>query len=311
MSSLLVFPGQGAQQPGMLQRLPPSPEIRACLDEASEVLGEDVLTLDSPQALASTRAVQLCLLIAGVACARTLLQAPVKADYVAGLSIGAYPAAVVAGALGFADALRLVSLRGQLMQQAYPQGYGMTALIGLDLAQVEGLLAQVHSPQTPVYLANINADSQVVIAGSDAAMHAVAELARGCGVGVAKRLAVSVPSHCPLLEQPAQILAAAFAEVPLQVPALGYLSGSRARPLRTVEQVRDDLAFNMCRVVDWRGTVQSAYERGVRLQIELPPGAVLTGLARRVFAQGTVIAFDGARLDTLQALMREEGSRDR
>lgn len=311
MSSLLVFPGQGAQQPGMLQRLPPSPEIRACLDEASEVLGEDVLTLDSPQALASTRAVQLCLLIAGVACARTLQQAPVKADYVAGLSIGAYPAAVVAGALGFADALRLVSLRGQLMQQAYPQGYGMTALIGLDLALVEGLLAQVHSPQTPVYLANINADSQVVIAGSDAAMHAVAELARGCGVGVAKRLAVSVPSHCPLLEQPAQILAAAFAEVPLQVPTLGYLSGSRARPLRTVEQVRDDLAFNMCRVVDWRGTVQSAYERGVRLQIELPPGAVLTGLARRVFAQGTVIAFDGARLDTLQALMREEGSRDR
>ena len=311
MSSLLVFPGQGAQQPGMLQRLPPSPEIRACLDEASEVLGEDVLTLDSPQALASTRAVQLCLLIAGVACARTLLQAPVKADYVAGLSIGAYPAAVVAGALGFADALRLVSLRGQLMQQAYPQGYGMTALIGLDLALVEGLLAQVHSPQTPVYLANINADSQVVIAGSDAAMHAVAELARGCGVGVAKRLAVSVPSHCPLLEQPAQILAAAFAEVPLQVPTLGYLSGSRARPLRTVEQVRDDLAFNMCRVVDWRGTVQSAYERGVRLQIELPPGAVLTGLARRVFAQGTVIAFDGARLDTLQALMREEGNRDR
>lgn len=311
MSSLLVFPGQGAQQPGMLQRLPPSPEIRACLDEASEVLGEDVLILDSPQALASTRAVQLCLLIAGVACARTLLQAPVKADYVAGLSIGAYPAAVVAGALGFADALRLVSLRGQLMQQAYPQGYGMTALIGLDLALVEGLLAQVHSPQTPVYLANINADSQVVIAGSDAAMHAVAELARGCGVGVAKRLAVSVPSHCPLLEQPAQILAAAFAEVPLQVPTLGYLSGSRARPLRTVEQVRDDLAFNMCRVVDWRGTVQSAYERGVRLQIELPPGAVLTGLARRVFAQGTVIAFDGARLDTLQALMREEGSRDR
>lgn len=311
MSSLLVFPGQGAQQPGMLQRLPPTPDTRACLQEASEVLGEDVLTLDSPQALASTRAVQLCLLIAGVAAARTLLQSDIRVNYVAGLSIGAYPAAVVAGALEFADALRLVNLRGALMQQAYPQGYGMTALIGLELAAVEGLLAQVHSPQTPVYLANINADSQVVIAGSDAAMQAVAELARGCGVGVAKRLAVSVPSHCPLLEQPAQALAAAFAEVPLQLPKLGYLSGSRARPMRSVEALRDDLAFNMCRVVDWRGTVQSAYERGVRLQIELPPGAVLTGLARRVFAQGTVIAFDGARLDTLQALLSEEGRRDR
>jgi malonate decarboxylase epsilon subunit len=228
---------------------------------------------------------------------------------VAGLSIGAYPAAVVAGALGFSDALHLVSLRGELMQQAYPQGYGMTAIIGLDLATVEGLLARVHSAQMPVYLANINADNQLVIAGSDAAMKAVAELAKGCGAGLAKRLAVSVPSHCPLLEVPAQRLAEAFAKVPMQTPKIGYLSGSRARPLIKPEALRDDLAFNMCRIVDWRGTVQSAYERGVRLQIELPPGAVLTGLARRVFEQGSVIAFDGARLDTLQALMREEGSR--
>ncbi|PVZ61347.1 malonate decarboxylase subunit epsilon [Pseudomonas sp. B1(2018)] len=301
MSSLLVFPGQGAQQPGMLARLP-----RETLNEASDWLGEDVTQLDSAEALRSTRAVQLCLLIAGVAASRQLAMAP---DYVAGLSIGAYPAAVVAGALGFSDALHLVSLRGELMQQAYPQGYGMTAIIGLELATVEGLLARVHSVEMPVYLANINADNQVVIAGSDAAMNAVAELAKGRGAGPAKRLAVSVPSHCPLLEAPAQRLAEAFAKVPLQTPKMGYLSGSRARPLIKPEALRDDLAFNMCRIVDWRGTVQSAYERGVRLQIELPPGAVLTGLARRVFEQGTVIAFDGARLDTLQALMREEGSR--
>ncbi|CAI8893785.1 Malonyl CoA-acyl carrier protein transacylase [Pseudomonas sp. IT-196MI5] len=301
MSSLLVFPGQGAQRPGMLARLP-----RETLNEASDLLGEDVTSLDSAEALQSTRAVQLCLLIAGVAASRQLGLTP---DYVAGLSIGAYPAAVVAGALGFSDALHLVSLRGELMQQAYPQGYGMTAIIGLDLAAVEGLLARVHSAQMPVYLANINADNQVVIAGSDTAMKAVTELAKGCGAGLAKRLAVSVPSHCPLLEVPAQRLAEAFAKVSLHTPKIGYLSGSRARPLVKPEALRDDLAFNMCRIVDWRGTVQSAYERGVRLQIELPPGAVLTGLARRVFEQGTVIAFDGARLDTLQALMREEDSR--
>ena len=301
MSSLLVFPGQGAQQPGMLHRLP-----RETVSEASDVLGEDVLLLDTAQALTSTRAVQLCLLVAGVAASRQL---GVPTDFVAGLSIGAYPAAVVAGALGFSDALHLVSLRGELMQQAYPQGYGMTAIIGLELATVEGLLAQVHSVDTPVYLANINADNQVVIAGSDYAMNAVAGLAKGCGAGLAKRLAVSVPSHCPLLDAPAKTLAEAFANVPLKTPALGYLSGSRARPVTNIEALRDDLAFNMCRVVDWRGTVQSAYERGVRLQIELPPGAVLTGLARRVFEQGTVIAFDGARLDTLQALLREEGHR--
>lgn len=147
MSSLLVFPGQGAQQPGMLQRLP-----RETLTEASDVLGEDVALLDSADALRSTRAVQLCLLIAGVAASRQLLQDELEADYVAGLSIGAYPAAVVAGALSFSDALNLVSLRGELMQQAYPQGFGMTAIIGLQLSTVETLLAQVHSAESPVYL---------------------------------------------------------------------------------------------------------------------------------------------------------------
>lgn len=300
---MFVFPGQGAQRAGMLRELAPQ-----VLEEASEVLGEDVKQLDSAEALQSTRAVQLCLLIAGVAASRRLLEQAPAPDYVAGLSIGAYPAAVVAGALGFVDALRLVSLRGELMQQAYPKGYGMTAIIGLELATVETLLAQVHSDATPVYLANINADNQVVIAGSDEAMAIVAGQARSQGAAKACRLTVSVPSHCPLLEAPARTLAEAFSDVSLKLPGLGYLSGSRARPVMSTEALRDDLAFNMCRVVDWRGTVQSAYERGVRLQIELPPGAVLTGLARRVFEQGTVIAFDGARLDTLQALLREEGS---
>nr|WP_305518626.1 malonate decarboxylase subunit epsilon [Pseudomonas sp. Q11] len=300
----MVFPGQGAQRAGMLQGV--SPQL---LELAGEVLGENVRQLDSTEALQSTRAVQLCLLIAGVAAARQLLEQAPAPDYVAGLSIGAYPAAVVAGALEFDDALRLVSLRGELMQQAYPRGYGMTAIIGLDLATVEVLLAQVHSAMTPVYLANINADNQVVIAGSDEAMGGVAERARSQGAAKACRLAVSVPSHCPLLEVPARTLAQAFADVPLKAPTLGYLSGSRARPVVNTDALREDLAFNMCRVVDWRGTVQSAYERGVRLQIELPPGAVLTGLARRVFEQGTVIAFDGARLDTLQTLLREEGRR--
>ncbi|TSD80274.1 malonate decarboxylase subunit epsilon [Pseudomonas sp. KBS0710] len=299
MSSLLVFPGQGAQRAGMLQALPAQ-----VLEEASDALGEDVSLLDSAQALANTRAVQLCLLITGVAHARQLQHTP---DYVAGLSIGAYPAAVIAGALEFADAVRLVSLRGELMQNAYPQGFGMTAIIGPQLSTVETLLAEIHSLETPVYLANINADNQTVVAGSDEAMQRVAQRIKGNGV--AKRLAVSVPSHCVLLNDPAEALAQAF--VTLKAPRITYLSSTRARPIHNPEQLRDDLAFNMCRIVDWRGTVQSAYERGVRLQIELPPGAVLTGLSRRVFEQGSVIAYEGARLDTLQALLQEEERRHR
>jgi len=309
MSSFWVFPGQGAQQPGMLHPLADEPLIREYLNEASDVLGEDVLLLDTPQALQSTRAVQLCLLIAGVGCARVLQAIGCMPDMVAGLSIGAYPAAVIAGSLAFSDAVRLVALRGELMQSAYPEGYGMTALIGLDQATVEALAAQVHSAATPVYLANINAENQFVIAGKAEAMAEVARLAKAGGAATAKRLAVSVPSHCALLEQPAQTLAEAFAGVTLQAPTVRYLSGSTARPMMTADKLRDDLAFNMCRVIDWRSTLQTAYERGARLHIEFPPGTVLTGLARKVFEQGTVVAFQGARRDSLVALSLEEGSR--
>ncbi|MFJ3485725.1 malonate decarboxylase subunit epsilon [Pseudomonas sp. NPDC090202] len=309
MSSFWVFPGQGAQQPCMLHGLSDDPLSAQYLSQASAALGEDVLTLDTAEALQSTRAVQLCLLIAGVACARVLMTHGNRPHSVAGLSIGAYPAAVIAGALDFADAVRLVALRGELMQGAYPRGYGMTALTGLDQATVEGLIAQVHGADQPVYLANINADSQFVIAGSEAAMAAVAALAKQQGAGMAKRLEVSVPSHCELLNEPAQRLAEAFSQVTLKAPTLRYLSGSTARPLMSAEKIRDDLAFNMCRVIDWRSTVQTAYERGARLQIELPPGTVLTGLARRVFEQGSAVAFQGARLDTLSALSREEERR--
>jgi len=309
MSSFWAFPGQGAQQTDMLHALPSDPLITECLREASDALNEEVLDLDLPDALQSTRAVQLCLLIAGVACSRLLMAQGNTPDYVAGLSIGAYPAAVIAGALSFADAVRLVALRGELMQNAYPQGYGMTALIGLDQGTVEGLVAKVHSQGSPVYLANINAENQFVIAGLDQAMADVAVLAKAQGAGTAKRLAVSVPSHCELLNEPAQVLAEAFAGVSINVPTVKYLSGSTARPVFTADKLRDDLAFNMCRVIDWRSTVQTAYERGARLHIELPPGTVLTGLARRVFEQGSAVAFQGARLDTLSALSREEERR--
>ncbi|MFJ4445852.1 malonate decarboxylase subunit epsilon [Pseudomonas sp. NPDC089422] len=301
MSSLFAFPGQGAQQAGMLQRLPEGAAL--LLEEASDALGEQVAALDSNQALQSTRAVQLCLLLAGVAWARWLLQRSPAPDYVAGLSIGAYPAAVTAGALKFADAVRLVALRGELMQRAYPQGYGMTALSGLDLGSVERLLEEVGGE---VYLANLNSDNQVVIAGSDTAMAEVAARARSRGQGVARRLAVSVPSHCALLDGPAAELAAAFANVELRRPSVTYLSGSSARPIFDPQRLRDDLAGNMARRVDWRATLRNAYERGVRLHLEMPPGSVLSGLARPVFEQGRVVALEATRWDTVDALLRQE-----
>lgn len=308
MSSLLAYPGQGSQYAGMLANLPQAPEIRDTLQEASDVLQMPVSRLDSDAALRSTRNVQLSLLIAGVACTRLLETRAPASDYVAGLSIGAYAAAVTAEALTFADALRLVSLRGELMQNAYPEGYGMTAVIGLEQPQVEQLIGRIDRA-APLYIANLNADNQIVVAGANTALDALEGAVRQHGNGVSRRVAITVPSHCPLLDEPARALADAFQRVPLNTPRRRYLSGTFARPIQTPDALRDDLAFNMARPVRWHATLLAARERGVRLHIELPPGNVLTGLARRVFEPSSVIAFQGSRLDTLHALLREEVNR--
>ncbi|MFU0853083.1 malonate decarboxylase subunit epsilon [Kluyvera cryocrescens] len=287
MKILFTFPGQGTQHPGMLQQLPGTE-----LAQAREVLGAEVDTLDTPEVLKHTRAVQLALLIAGVAWAHELKRRGVSPDIVSGLSIGAYPAAVVAGALDFTDALNLVALRGDLMEQAYPHGYGLTAIMGLTLGQVEALVAD-----SGTYIANLNAETQIVIAGSDEAMAAVAKRALDKGASKAHRLAVSVPSHCALLEQPAQTLREAFSRVTLARPRHAYLSGSTGRVLWQPERIADDLAMNMARTVRWQEAVVSANEREARLAIEMPPGGVLTCLTRQAAWEGESIALERSGLD--------------
>ncbi|MFK3737421.1 malonate decarboxylase subunit epsilon [Massilia sp. TN1-12] len=305
MSVLFTFPGQGAQKPGMLHALPDHPETARTLAEAWEALGRDVLPLDTEAALASTVAVQLCVLVAGVAMARVLAAQEARPQMVAGLSIGAWPAAVMAGVLGFADAVRLVALRARLMEEAYPRGYGMTAVGGLTRQQLEPLVARVHGPASPVYLANLNAARQIVIAGSDAAMAAVADLALQHGAQRAERLAVAVPSHCELFDAQARVLADAVAAVALARPRITYVSSSAARALFDGKAIGADLAANMARPVLWADTVRHAWERGARLALEMPPGAVLTRLAETEFAGGSAIAADGQRVDSLVALLQD------
>ncbi|HCM1921385.1 TPA: malonate decarboxylase subunit epsilon [Salmonella enterica subsp. salamae serovar 16:m,t:e,n,x] len=287
MKILFTFPGQGTQHAGMLQNLPGTE-----LAQARDVLGAEIDSLDSPTSLRHTRAVQLSLLIAGVAWARELERRGVSPDIVSGLSIGAYPAAVVAGALDFADALRLVALRGDLMEQAWPHGYGLTAIIGLTLAQVESLVEG-----SGTYIANLNAETQIVIAGADEAMADVAKRALENGANKAHRLAVSVPSHCELLAEPAQKLAAAFAQVTLSRPRYAYLSGSTGRVLWQPEKIADDLAMNMARTVRWQEAVISANEREARLALEMPPGGVLTCLTRQAAWEGESVSLERSGVD--------------
>ncbi len=287
MKILFTFPGQGTQRPGMLQALPGTE-----MAQAREVLGAEVDTIDTPQALEHTRAVQLALLIAGVAWARELQRRGVVVDITCGLSIGAFPAAVVAGALDFRDALQLVALRGDLMEQAWPHGYGLTAIMGLTLPVVETLIEG-----SGAYIANLNAETQIVIAGSDEAMAWVAQRALAKGANKAQRLAVSVPSHCELLAEPAEKLAQAFTRVTLNRPQCAYLSGSTGRVLWQPEKIADDLARNMSRTVRWQEAMVAANERDARLAIEMPPGGSLTGLTQQAAWNGDAISLERNGVD--------------
>ncbi|KWR89877.1 malonate decarboxylase subunit epsilon [Cupriavidus sp. IDO] len=304
MGVLLTFPGQGAQRPGMLHALPEHPAVARTLAEAREVLGHDVLSLDDAPRLASTVAVQLCLLTAGVASARALLNDGAHADAVAGLSIGAYAAAVVAGVLPFDDAIRLVALRGKLMEDAFPRGYGMTAILGLERGPLEAVIAAAHGPASPVYLANHNAEMQFVIAGADAAMARVAELAKAAGAREARRVAISVPSHCALLDDPAEALAQAFAGVSARRPLLRYFSASAARELRDPSRITADLARNMALPVRWHETMQLARACDMRLAVEMPPGNVLTRLCLPLFPNA--VALGETRPESVRLLTLRE-----
>ena len=306
MSLLFMFPGQGAQRPGMLHSLPDHPAVASTFDTASAVLGTDCLALDSAASLESTVAVQLCLLIAGVAMAGVFAAERIVPDMVAGLSIGAFPAAVSAGVLDYADALRLVQRRAGLMEQAYPAGFGMTAIQGLQRAALEALIAAVHSAGTPVYLANLNAPTQLVISGSLAALERVSALALQHGASRAQRLAVRVPSHCALFDEAAQIMQSEIASVPARRPGPIYLSASRARTLYAPEKIMQDLAGNMAAQVHWFETLRLAWERGARLAVEMPGGTVLANLTNSQWSDGLALSCDNSGLDTLLVLARRE-----
>ena len=307
MSTMWVYPGQGAQKVNMLHDLPEHPLVRHYLERASVALQCDVLTLDQSEALRSTEAVQLCLYLAGYISSAILLDEQVQPEYVAGLSIGAWTAAAVAGVYSFEQGLQLVSLRGRLMQEAYPAGYGMTAIMNADKSQVTRWVAEVYQQIGKVYLANINAANQIVISGSEQAMQQVVDIAKNQGA-TAKKLNVTVPSHCELLDEQAELLVQAMENIPLNSAKFKYLSGTSARLIHASEKIKHDLIFNMCRTIDWESTVQAAWERGVRLQIEVLPGSVLTGLARKVFKEGSVLYFQGTRLDSLICAMHKESA---
>ncbi|GLU30937.1 malonate decarboxylase subunit epsilon [Trinickia caryophylli] len=276
-----LFPGQGAQSPEFLHRLPHRAAVRATLEEASDALGVDVMTLDTADALRSSVAVQIALVVAGVATARRLEDEGFELALTAGLSVGAYAAAVTSGALAFADGLRLVRRRAQLMETAYPSGYGLAAIEGLNEHEVETLADALASEEGKrVYVGNVNAPRQIVVAGANDALERFGERALAAGAHRAKRLDVSVPSHCELLAQAADELSAFARELTFRAPRAVYVANRNARALRTGDAVREDLVTNMRYTVRWFDSLTALVEMGATVFVEVPPGQVLTSIAQ-------------------------------
>jgi malonate decarboxylase epsilon subunit len=301
----LLFPGQGAQTDGFLHSLPPHRAVRDTLEEASQVLGVDALTLDTPDALRSTVAVQLGLTIAGVAFARALADEQLEPEISAGLSVGAYAAAVSCGAVRFADALTMVRRRAELMEAAYPSGYGLAAISGLTEHQLETLAARhADEDRQRIYIGNVNAPRQIVMAGANDALDAFIVRALAAGARKATRLAVSVPSHCELLAQATDELVAYAGEVPFHAPRSTYIGNRGGRPLYTADAIRDDLATNMRYTVRWFDALTAMQEMGAKVLIEAPPGQVLTDIARENCPDTTALAASSFSFDRLVATAR-------
>ena len=296
-----LFPGQGAQKPGMLARLQRYSATAHLLDEARDVLAEDPFEFDTVEAQAGTRATQLGLLIAGVASAHLLSGESVVPDFVAGHSVGAFAAAVHARVLCFADALRLVDLRGRLMTAAYPRGYGMVAISGMPERTLQGWIDAARARGATLHLANRNASRQFTVSGEDADLAALLEHAQARGAGKAVRLAVAVPSHSPLMAGVAARMSEAIAEVPLDDARIPFATNRRARMETDGRAIGEDLATGVAHPVLWHEIVSALHERGVRTFVETAPGSVLGGLVQAtlddVSMQGSldevrVFAFD-------------------
>ena len=263
-----------------------SAAAKAVFEEANDALGFDLtaLVFQGPESeLTLTANTQPAVLTASVAAARVCQERGLTPSLAAGHSLGEYSALVVAGALRFADAVRVVRKRGQFMQEAVPVGTGaMAAIMGLDLAAVETLCKEAANGDV-VEVANINSSGQIVIAGHRVAVERAAALAGKKSV----MLPVSAPFHCALMSPAATRLAEEFASVPASDPTFPVVRNVDGGVTRSADEVKPFLLRQVASPVRWTDCVQRLAAEGATTFIEVGPGRVLTGLLRRIL--------DGAR----------------
>ncbi len=282
------FPGQGSQAVGMGRELHAvSPAARAAFDEAADALGFDLakLCFEGPESeLRLTANTQPAVLAVSVAAARALGERGVTPAVAGGHSLGEYSALVVAGALRYADALRVVRRRGEFMQAAVPDGVGaMAAILGLELAAVESLCREAAAGEV-LEVANINAPVQVVVAGHRGAVERAVALAASRGGKRSVLLPVSAPFHCRLMAPAAERLGAVLAEIPVSAPAIPVVRNVDAGLTTRAEDVRPFLVRQVTAPVRWTECVGRMAQEVARTFLEVGPGLVLTGLLKRIDA---------------------------
>ncbi len=283
-----LFPGQGSQQIGMGRALAEAyPVAKATFAEADEILGFSLSRLmwEGPvEELNDTINTQPALLVHSMAAWRVLQeqQPDFRPAYMAGHSLGELSALAAAGALEFADAVRLVRLRGEVMRAAGEQHPGkVAAILGMNVAQVETICAEVSTPEAPVQVANDNSPGQVVISGAASAVEAAGQRAKEAGARRVVMLKVSVPVHSVLMEPARAAFAAALAETPIHDPQVPVIGNTTARPLTTAAEVRADLEAQLTGRVRWTETMHYLLSQGMRTFLELGSGTVLLNLAKR------------------------------
>ncbi|WP_320415174.1 ACP S-malonyltransferase [Lysobacter changpingensis] len=286
-SLAFVFPGQGSQSVGMLAELSElHPVVRETFAEASEGADADLWALSQggpEEMLNRTEYTQPALLAAGVAVWRAWQQQGGRSPaFLAGHSLGEYTALVAAGALSLKDGAHLVRLRGQLMQDAAPAGVGaMAAVLGAEDALVQEVCDAVSGSEV-VVPANFNSPGQIVIGGHAGAVDKALAMLGERGVRKAVKLAVSVPSHTPLMREAANRLAEAMAGLSWRMPDRPVVQNVDARVHESVDYIRDALVRQLYLPVQWTGCVQALAGKGVTRMAECGPGKVLAGLVKRI-----------------------------
>ncbi len=284
MSVALVFPGQGSQVVGMGRDLyDTSPAARAIFDQADATLRFAVtrLCFEGPEeALTATENAQPALLTVSAALLAALTTSVESWSFVAGHSLGEYSALVAAGALDFPMALRLVRRRGELMAAA-DEGV-MAAIIGMDEQPLEAICREASAVGAPVVIANYNAPGQLVISGAATAVDRAMALAKQRGAKRTLPLKVSAAFHSPLMHVAAEGLAQAVGDVPIADARVPVISNVLAEPLVDADAIRRELVDQVTAPVQWIASVRYIAEAGVDTFVEIGPGAVLTGLIKRI-----------------------------